>query len=275
LAETSGTLAQFAATTSAQLAGLLSDETGTGLNVFNTNPTLGSASTSTPALIVQAATSQSSGDIVRVTDSAGNIYTNFYPGGFAVSASDFSSVLILDGSGMSLQNSLPLTVGNTVLDAFGRVNYSATSLLKLGDNITAGGGVQVGTAASAINLVGVTVHNSNAYGYQPTPAAVNASGLMTAANLLTGIITSTTAATVSAQLPTGTNFETGIANSLGAPATNTSWDFSVINTGVSNTLTITTNTGWTLVGGMAVTPNTSGRFRARKTATNTFTLYRI
>lgn len=37
---TSLTLAQFAATTSAQLAGVLSDETGTGLAVFGTSPTL-------------------------------------------------------------------------------------------------------------------------------------------------------------------------------------------------------------------------------------------
>lgn len=37
-ADKSGTLAQFAATTSAQLAGVLSDETGSGLAVFNTNP---------------------------------------------------------------------------------------------------------------------------------------------------------------------------------------------------------------------------------------------
>lgn len=36
----SGTLAQFAATTSAQLAGVLSDETGTGSAVFATSPTL-------------------------------------------------------------------------------------------------------------------------------------------------------------------------------------------------------------------------------------------
>lgn len=39
-AVTSGTLAQFAATTSAQLAGVLSDETGTGAAVFATSPTL-------------------------------------------------------------------------------------------------------------------------------------------------------------------------------------------------------------------------------------------
>lgn len=37
---TSGNLSQFAATTSAQLAGVISDETGTGALVFGTNPTL-------------------------------------------------------------------------------------------------------------------------------------------------------------------------------------------------------------------------------------------
>lgn len=37
---TSGSLAQFAATTSAQLAGILTDETGSGANVFATSPTL-------------------------------------------------------------------------------------------------------------------------------------------------------------------------------------------------------------------------------------------
>lgn len=48
----SGTLAQFAATTSAQLAGVISDETGSGLLVFATSPTL-----TTPILGVATATS--------------------------------------------------------------------------------------------------------------------------------------------------------------------------------------------------------------------------
>ena len=39
-ATTTGTLAQFAATTSAQLAGVLSDETGSGSAVFGTSPTI-------------------------------------------------------------------------------------------------------------------------------------------------------------------------------------------------------------------------------------------
>ena len=51
-AVTSGTLAQFAATTSAQLAGVISDETGSGSLVFSNSPTL-----ITPILGVASATS--------------------------------------------------------------------------------------------------------------------------------------------------------------------------------------------------------------------------
>ena len=49
---TSGTLAQFASTTSSQLAGVISDETGSGALVFATSPTL-----TTPALGVATGTS--------------------------------------------------------------------------------------------------------------------------------------------------------------------------------------------------------------------------
>lgn len=52
LAVTSGTLAQFAATTSLQLAGVIDDETGSGALVFATSPTL-----VTPVLGVATATS--------------------------------------------------------------------------------------------------------------------------------------------------------------------------------------------------------------------------
>ena len=45
-----GTLAAHAATTSAQLAGIISDETGSGSLVFATTPTLTSANLVTPAL---------------------------------------------------------------------------------------------------------------------------------------------------------------------------------------------------------------------------------
>lgn len=48
---TSGTLAQFAATTSAQLASILTDEVGTGLAVFNTNTALVTPNLGTPSAV--------------------------------------------------------------------------------------------------------------------------------------------------------------------------------------------------------------------------------
>lgn len=47
-----GTLAQFAATTSAQLAGVISDETGSGALVFGTSPTLVTPNLGTPSTLV-------------------------------------------------------------------------------------------------------------------------------------------------------------------------------------------------------------------------------
>lgn len=57
IALTTATLAQFAATTSAQIAGVISDETGSGALVFATSPTL-----VTPVLGVAAATSLALGN---------------------------------------------------------------------------------------------------------------------------------------------------------------------------------------------------------------------
>ena len=49
---TSGTLAQFASTTSAQLAGVISDETGSGALVFGTSPSLTTPALGTPSAVV-------------------------------------------------------------------------------------------------------------------------------------------------------------------------------------------------------------------------------
>lgn len=51
VALTSGTLAQFAATTSAQLAGIMSDETGSGALVFANSPTLVTPALGTPSAV--------------------------------------------------------------------------------------------------------------------------------------------------------------------------------------------------------------------------------
>lgn len=60
-ASTSGTLAQFAATTSAELAGVISDETGSGVLVFGTSPTLTTPIISSPSLALSTTASTAAG----------------------------------------------------------------------------------------------------------------------------------------------------------------------------------------------------------------------
>jgi hypothetical protein len=105
---------------------------------------------------------------------------------------------------------------------------------------------------------------------QGAPAAVNATATLTITDLLAGIITSTTAAAVTGTLPTGTLTDGGSEFAIGD-----SFDWSVINTGGANAFTVAAGTGHTIVGAAAVAASTSGRFRTRKTAANTFVTYRI
>jgi hypothetical protein len=104
---------------------------------------------------------------------------------------------------------------------------------------------------------------------QVTPGVLNATGTLTAAMLLTGIVTSTSAAAVTATLDTGT-----IMDAASSWLVDESTDWSVINTG-PNAFTVTASAGHTIVGTAAVATVTSGQFRTRKTAANTFVTYRV
>lgn len=107
-------------------------------------------------------------------------------------------------------------------------------------------------------------------GYQPTPGTLNATGTLTAALILGGIVTSTTAAAVTATLDTGAIMDAALTM-----AADDAFDWTAINTGGSNAFTVTASSGHTIVGTAAVAANTSGRFRTRKTAASTFVTYRI
>ncbi|CAB4126817.1 hypothetical protein UFOVP254_34 [uncultured Caudovirales phage] len=107
---------------------------------------------------------------------------------------------------------------------------------------------------------------------QGAPAAYTAAAapLAVADISSTGLITYNAAGGNNLQLPTVANLELTVS----AAKNNSSFDFYVIALG-AGTGTITTNTGWTLVGSMAVATTVSGHFRARKTGDGTWTLYRI
>ncbi|TNE61195.1 MAG: hypothetical protein EP341_00830 [Sphingomonadales bacterium] len=106
--------------------------------------------------------------------------------------------------------------------------------------------------------------------YQGDPVAVNTTGAVSAAAILGGIVTSTTAAAVAGTIPTGTVMDAASEMAIGD-----SVQWSVINTGGTNAFTVTAATGHTIVGAAAVAASTSGLFLTRKTAANTYVTYRI
>lgn len=121
---------------------------------------------------------------------------------------------------------------------------------------------------------------------QPAPTALTTSVTMTAAQVLAGIITGNQGAGAAAAytLPTATAFETAMRARFSSVANDDAFDFFVINlsTVAAEDITITTNTGWTLVGNMIVIESAAGNpagsngmFRARRTGANAWTLYRI
>lgn len=106
--------------------------------------------------------------------------------------------------------------------------------------------------------------------YQGDPVALNATGAVTAAAILGGIVTSTTAAAVAGTIPTGAVMDASSSFAVGD-----SVDWSVIATG-ANAFTVTAAaSGHTVVGNMVVASGKAGRFRTRKTAADTFVTYSL
>ena len=112
---------------------------------------------------------------------------------------------------------------------------------------------------------------------QNAPVAENAAVQLSAADVLTnGLITNThaTGATVALDLPNGAALDAAAQFDV-----DQYFDWSVINlsAGAGDTVTVQVGvaTTHTLVGNGVVAISSSGRFRTRKTAANTFVTYRI
>jgi hypothetical protein len=120
-----------------------------------------------------------------------------------------------------------------------------------------------------IDAAGYTQYiSNNILPYQGAPTSKAAAATLTGAELVTGIL-NTTGTTYTITLPTGANIE----GALTWVANNVSLDWWVINT-ASGTITIAAN-GNTTLGALTVATGTSAYFRIRRTAANTFTVYRL
>jgi hypothetical protein len=103
---------------------------------------------------------------------------------------------------------------------------------------------------------------------QPAPGVLDVTGPLTAAMMITGIVTSAAAA-VTGTLPTGTVLDAAVEMDIGE-----SFDWSVIKVG-ANAFTLDPAAGHTIIGSVTVATATSGLLRTRKTAANTFVTYRL
>ena len=197
------------------------------------------------------------------------------------------------------------TAGNVGIGTTGVLNYSArlkvlgptnqtvAELYGSGTNNTAmlalaNDAGSVGIAAVSGNTVfytnGITTErmridsSGNAYietgllwQYAPTPTTKAAAATLTAAELATDIIT-LTGTTYTITLPTGTALDTYYT---GVPAVNIGYDFHIVNT-ASGIITIAVGaSGMTSVGLLTVAATVSAHFRLRRTAANTYILYRL
>jgi len=135
---------------------------------------------------------------------------------------------------------------------------------------TAGQAVINAGAQPVLVNVGASAVVYDRQNVQGSAGTLNATGTLTAALILGGIVTSTTAAAVTATLDTGT-----VMDAAATFAINDAFDWTAVNTGGANAFTVTASAGHTIVGAGAVAFGTSGRFRTQKTAANTFVTTRL
>jgi hypothetical protein len=227
VAYTGSTLAQFAATTSLQLLGVISDETGSGSLVFATSPTL-----TTPTLGVASATS-----INKVTLTA---------------PATGSTLTIADGKTLTASNTLTFTGTDGISAAFGGggtvaytgstlAQFAATTSLQLLGVIsdeTGSGSLVFGTAPTFTT----TIDGGATFGAFASSTALTLGYTSTAAsttNISTGAVASATTKTI--------NLGTG-----GAAGSTTN-----INIGSASGGTTTVNNNLTVTGTLTVNGTTT------------------
>ena len=136
------------------------------------------------------------------------------------------------------------------------------------------------TSGSGVTVDGVllkdsTVKTDTIIRTQAAPVNSNtdpADKAVMAASFITGLLTATPGGAIDYTLPTGTQMDTACASRVGA---NAAFDFNIINIGAGGIITFIAASGFTIVGVATVAAATSATFRVRKTAANTFVLYRI
>ena len=177
VAYTGGTLAQFASTTSAQLAGVISDETGSGSLVFATSPTLTTPILGTPTsgnlsnctnIPVNQATGTlavANGGTGLTSGTSGGVLYYSATGTLASSAALAASSLVI-GGGAGVAPSTT-TTGTGVITALGNAVNASNGLITYATYAPASG--KTLTVSNSITLAGT---DSTTMTFPPASASI-------------------------------------------------------------------------------------------------------
>jgi len=263
---------------------LFTNSTGSNNTALGFNANVASDNLDNATAIGASATVDASNKIQLGNTDVTSVNTSgtFTGAGFKTPTGTSSQYLMADGS-ISV-GPVATTMGAIGSSANANGATIAAGVLNLQPATASFGGV-VTTGAQSFSGVktfsGDVVTNGNVIISNPTNAAINATALATAANILDGYITSTTAAAVSIGLPTAT----AIASAIGGTVANgTSLEFSVFNSGATNAVTLGLNVGITVQTNPVITGSNSlvisaaakmGHFRLVFTSATTAMLFRI
>jgi hypothetical protein len=165
-AKTANPLSQFAATTSAQLAGVISNETGSGLLVFNDSPTLITPALGTPASgvatnLTGTAASLTSGNVTTNANLTGHVTSS---GNAAVLGSFTSAQLATaltneTGSGLAVFGTSPTLITPVLGTPSSGTVTNLTGTASININGTVGASTPAAATATTLNTTGAVVFN--------------------------------------------------------------------------------------------------------------------
>jgi hypothetical protein len=161
------------------------------------------------------------------------------------------------------------TGAQTMDIAVGATTSGTTKVVNIGTAGVSGSITNINIGSAVAGALGTISINEQFVTAQPTPASISTTATLTNANIQTGII-NTTGTSYTVTMPLGTTLETLVA----WVSVDMGYDFSIINT-ASGTITMAVNTGVTSLGGLTIVTGDSAQFRIRRTAANTFVLYRL
>ncbi len=252
-------LSQFAATTSAQLAGVLSNETGTGAAVFGTSPTITTPTITTGFTVNGSTSGATTINAAAVTTNGTYTWPAAVPAGNRVLQSDNTGVLswITASTGDALvANPLSQFAATTSAQLAGVIsNETGSGSLVFGTSPTFSTGFAINGSTSGtatINAAAVTTNGTYTW-----PAAVPAGNRILQSDN-TGALTWVTAATGDALVanPLSQFAATTSAQLAGVLSNETGTGVAVF--GTSPTITTPTLTTPTITTGFTVNGSTSG-----------------